>query len=39
MLKALVAADFRVESCAECRLDLEDVFMNVTQGRCSKYNS
>lgn len=32
MLKALVAADFRVESCAECRLNLEDVFLNVTQG-------
>lgn len=32
MLKALVAADFRVESCTECRLNLEDIFMNVTQG-------
>ena len=32
MLKALVAADFRVESCTECRLDLEDIFMNVTEG-------
>jgi len=30
--KALIAADFRVEVGAECKLDLEDIFMNVTEG-------
>ena len=28
----LVTAGFRVETCAESRLDLEDLFMNVTKG-------
>jgi ABC-2 type transport system ATP-binding protein len=32
LLAALIKADFRVESCAETQLDLEDLFMSVTQG-------
>jgi ABC-2 type transport system ATP-binding protein len=32
ILAALVTAGLRVESCAETRLDLEDLFMSVTQG-------
>lgn len=32
LITTLVEAGFRVESCAECRLDLEDLFMSVTQG-------
>ncbi len=32
ILKALVNADCNVESCAETKLDLEDLFMNVTEG-------
>ncbi|MHB9132785.1 MAG: ABC transporter ATP-binding protein [Armatimonadota bacterium] len=32
VLSALIKADIRVESCAEKRLDLEDLFMSVTEG-------
>jgi len=32
LLAALVTAGFRVESCAETQLDLEDLFMSVTEG-------
>ncbi|MHB0936718.1 MAG: ABC transporter ATP-binding protein [Armatimonadota bacterium] len=32
LLAALITAGFRVESCAETQLDLEDLFMSVTQG-------
>jgi ABC-2 type transport system ATP-binding protein len=32
LLAALITAGLRVESCAETRLDLEDLFMNITQG-------
>jgi ABC-2 type transport system ATP-binding protein len=32
LLAALIGAGFRVESCAESKLDLEDLFMNVTKG-------
>jgi ABC-2 type transport system ATP-binding protein len=32
VLAALIKADIRVESCAEKRLDLEDLFMSVTEG-------
>ncbi len=32
VLAALITAGFRVESCSESRLDLEDLFMTVTQG-------
>jgi ABC-2 type transport system ATP-binding protein len=32
ILKVLIKADFNVESCAETKLDLEDLFMNVTEG-------
>lgn len=32
ILAALITAGFRVESCAETQLDLEDLFMSVTQG-------
>ncbi|OPZ81556.1 MAG: putative ABC transporter ATP-binding protein YbhF [bacterium ADurb.Bin429] len=32
LLSALITAGLRVESCAESRLDLEDLFMNITQG-------
>jgi len=32
LLAALVTAGFRVESCTETQLDLEDLFMSVTEG-------
>jgi ABC-2 type transport system ATP-binding protein len=32
LLGALVTAGFRVESCTETQLDLEDLFMSVTEG-------
>ncbi len=32
ILAALITAGLRVESCAETRLDLEDLFLSVTQG-------
>jgi len=32
LMTALITNGFRVESCAETRLDLEDLFMNVTKG-------
>ncbi|HOF89728.1 MAG TPA: ABC transporter ATP-binding protein [Armatimonadota bacterium] len=32
LLSALITAGLRVESCAESRLDLEDLFMHITQG-------
>ena len=32
LLAALITAGFRVESCAETQLNLEDLFMTVTQG-------
>jgi len=32
LLAALITAGFRVESCAETQLDLEDLFMSVTKG-------
>jgi len=32
ILAALITAHCRVESCAETKLDLEDLFMNVTEG-------
>jgi ABC-2 type transport system ATP-binding protein len=32
LIAALVNGGFRVETCAECRMNLEDVFMAVTKG-------
>lgn len=32
LISTLVNTGFRVETCGECRLDLEDLFMSVTKG-------
>lgn len=32
LVATLVQGGFRVETCSECRMNLEDVFMSVTQG-------